>query len=64
MPGVRTSRSLDRNIGCDLVECVSIRDDLDMWIDEEGKLKGAPLNRGATKAMQHNRPRGLRCRLG
>lgn len=43
--------ALYQNIGCDLVECVSLRDDLDMWVDEEGKLKGAPLNLGATKAM-------------
>ncbi|PZR66772.1 MAG: hypothetical protein DLM66_12785 [Candidatus Dormiibacter spiritus] len=43
--------ALDRNLGCDLVECVSLRGDLGMWIDEEGKLKDAPFNRGATKAM-------------
>ena len=38
---------LYRVIGCKLVQLITTADG-DLWIDEEGKLRGAPLNRRAT----------------
>ena len=48
-------RSMYDQIGCDLVECVGLRDDLDMWVDEEGKLKDSwNLNLAATAVLQRH----------
>lgn len=47
-----------REIGCDLVECVGLRHDLDLWVDEEGKLNDAwELNLAATALLHRH---GLR----
>ncbi|MDR3080220.1 MAG: DUF3846 domain-containing protein [Streptomyces sp.] len=47
--------SMYREIGCDLVECVGLREDLDLWIDEEGKLKdGWEVNLAATALLQRH----------
>jgi hypothetical protein len=32
-------QSMYREIGCNLVDCVGLRADLDLWLDDEGKLK-------------------------
>ncbi|MGH7919401.1 MAG: DUF3846 domain-containing protein [Candidatus Dormibacteraceae bacterium] len=45
-------RSMYQQIGCELVECVGLREDLDMWCDEEGKLNGSPPNIGASLVLQ------------
>lgn len=49
-----------REIGCDLVECVGLRDDLDLWVDEEGKLKdGWEPNLPATAILYRHGRRDL-----
>jgi hypothetical protein len=34
------------------IECVSLRDDLDMYVNEEGKLLGLPVNATATSIWE------------
>lgn len=34
------------------IECVSVKDDLDMWVNEEGKLIGLPLNPIGTRVWR------------
>ena len=54
-PGGDHLRAMYDQIGCDLVECVGLRDGLDMWVDEEGKLKDSwNLNLAATAVLQRH----------
>ncbi|MGH7922783.1 MAG: DUF3846 domain-containing protein [Candidatus Dormibacteraceae bacterium] len=40
-------------IGCDLVDCVGLRGDLDLWLDDEGKLnQDWVVNPGASALLQ------------
>lgn len=39
-------------IGCELVELIPLPHNQEMWVDEEGKIKGAPINRKATQVFQ------------
>lgn len=39
-------------IGCHLVECVGLTEDVDMWIDEEGAFTES-VNRAATVMVEH-----------
>ena len=44
-----------RAIGCDLVDCVGLGDDLDLWVDDEGKLKAEwEINLPASVLMQRS----------
>lgn len=53
-------QSMYREIGCSLVECVGLRDDLDLWVDEEGKLKdGWEPNLPAIGLLHHHGRRDL-----
>jgi hypothetical protein len=45
-------------IGCDVVECVQLADDVDMWVDEEGLLK-AQLEPNLPASMLAWRYRGM-----
>ena len=48
LPAEPTIEWLYKTIGCKYVELVSLPTG-DLWIDEEGKLNGAPCNDAATK---------------
>jgi predicted RNA polymerase sigma factor len=40
-------RALQRGVG-GLVQALDLKDDLTMWVNEEGKLQGLPVNENAT----------------
>ncbi len=42
-----------REIDCRTVECIGLTEDLDLWVDEEGKLKSEwEVNLGATALLR------------
>ncbi|MGP3749826.1 DUF3846 domain-containing protein [Streptomyces sp. IBSNAI001] len=48
--------TLYRAISCQNIDAVDITDQLTMWLDDEGLINGAPLNRAATLLYATHRP--------
>ncbi|MEV5162843.1 DUF3846 domain-containing protein [Streptomyces sp. NPDC053728] len=48
--------TLYRTISCQNIDAVDITDQLTMWLDDEGLINGAPLNRAATLLYAAHRP--------
>ena len=47
---------LCRLIGCTKVERIVLNEDFEMWLDENSKIIGKPLNRNATQVFRYWHP--------